>query len=370
MATTVGASGDGPDGTPEPAPIGSTASASTAVDAARPRRAAGGSRADARRWAVLRRAFRHEISRLHDRRRIAAMTLLIITFGCLAAGIVARGEPAGADARAYWAAVRIWLSGGDPYRPTGPFLPYVYAPWMLPAFAPWALMPWDVAWYVWRGGTILGLLWTIHWAYRQRPLTTAILVALLAFPFGANLDTGNINLLLTLLLWAAQFSGPVVAGAIWAIASWMKWVPIVFLVVLRPRARLWGLAFLTGSVLLSLATLPETVAQLEALVGFGRRPIRLDYIVFLWALVPVLWKRRDPFAWFRPSWWRQRLAAIRGERRSRTRQVRGWLGLPHGSPRDRRPDQVDRAASRPPAGDGDAARNVAEPVPGRGLRRS
>ena len=219
------------------------------------------------------------------------MALLIVTFGCLAAGLVARGEPAGADARAYWAAVRIWLGGGDPYRPTGPFLPYVYAPWMLPLFAPWALMPWDVAWYVWRGGTILLLLWTIHWAYSRRPLATAITVALLGFPFGANLDTGNINLLLTLLLWGAQFSGPRTAGALWAIAAWMKWVPVVFLVVLSPRARLWGLLFLAVSVLLSLATLPGTISQLEALVSFGRRPIRLDYIVFLWALVPVLWRR-------------------------------------------------------------------------------
>jgi glycosyl transferase family 87 len=303
-----------------------------------------------RRWAVLRRALRHEVSRLRDRRRILAMTLLIITFGCLAAGIIARGEPAGADARAYWAAVRIWLGGGDPYRPTGPFLPYVYAPWMLPAFAPWALLPWDVAWYVWRGGTILALLWTIHWAYRQRPLETAVLVALLGFPFGANLDTGNINLLLTLLLWAAQFTRPILAGFFWAIASWMKWVPVVFLIVLRPRARLWGLAFLGLSVLLSLATLPQTIAQLEALVGFGRRPVRLDYIVFLWALVPVLWRRPDPFAWLRLSWWRTLIATIRAERRSRTRRIRGWLGLPHGSPRDRR-DSVEQ----PPAGEPEVA---------------
>ena len=231
------------------------------------------------------------------------MALLIITFGCLAAGIIARGEPAGADARAYWAAVRIWLGGGDPYHPTGPFLPYVYAPWMLPFFAPWALMPWDIAWYVWRGGTILGLLWTIHWAYRQRPLETAILVALLGFPIGANLDTGNINLPLTLILWAAQFSGPILAGALWAIASWMKWVPVVFLIVLSPRARLWGVLFLGVSVLLSLATLPGTILQLEALVSFGRRPVRLDYIVFLWALVPVLWRQPEPFGWLRPRWW-------------------------------------------------------------------
>jgi hypothetical protein len=289
-----------------------------------------------RRAAVFRRALRHEVNRLHDRRRILAMTLLIITFGLLAAGIVARGEPAGADARAYWAAVRIWLGGGDPYRPTGPFLPYVYAPWMLPLFAPWALLPWDVAWFVWRGGTILGLLWSIHWAYSRRPLTTAVTVMVLGFPFGANLDTGNINLPLALLLFGAQFTGPLIAGAIWAMATWLKWVPVFFLVVLKPRARLWGLLFLGISVLLSLATLPETVAQLEALVGFGRRPIRLDYIVFLWALVPVLWRRPDPFAWLRPSWYRAKIAELRAERRSRTRVARGWVGLPYGSPGDRR----------------------------------
>jgi hypothetical protein len=119
-------------------------------------------------------------------------------------------------------------------------------------------------------------------------------------------------------------------------ATWMKWVPVVFVLVMKPRARLWGLLFLAVSILLSLATLPETIAQLEALVGFGRRPIRLDYLVFLWALVPILWRRTDPFAWLRPAWWHGRWAALRGERRSRTRQVRGWVGIPYGSPGDRR----------------------------------
>src|SRR5436309_1277389 len=119
-------------------------------------------------------AERREVSRLHDRRRLLAMALLILVGGVIGAGMIARGEPAGADARAYWAAVRIWLNGGDPYHPTGPFMPCVYAPWMLPLFAPWALLPWDVAWFIWRGGTILGLLWTIEWAYRRRPLETAV----------------------------------------------------------------------------------------------------------------------------------------------------------------------------------------------------
>jgi hypothetical protein len=258
------------------------------------------------------------------------MGLLIITFGFIAAGIVGRGEPAGADARAYWAGVRIWLNGGDPYHPTGPFLPYVYSPWMLPLFAPWALLPWDVAWFVWRGGTIVALLWTIEWAYRRRPLETAVIVALLGFPIGANLDTGNINLLLTLMLWATRFSGPVLAGFMWSIATWMKWAPALLFPILAPRARLWGLLFLATSVILSLATLPLTVAQLQAIVGFGARPLRLDYLVFLWALVPVLWARERPFDWLRPRTWRAAAARIRlrpsGPPDVR-RRLRDYLGL-------------------------------------------
>ncbi len=135
-----------------------------------------------RRAGVFRRALRREASRLRDPRRIAAILLLSLTFAVVLSGLIARGEAGGADARAYWAGVRIWLNGGDPYHPTGPFLPYVYAPWMLPLFAPWALLPWDVAWFVWRVGTIVLLLWTIHWAYRRRPLTTAVIVAILGVP--------------------------------------------------------------------------------------------------------------------------------------------------------------------------------------------
>jgi hypothetical protein len=243
-----------------------------------------------RRAGVYRRAIRREASRLHDHRRVIAIILLSLTFSLLAAGMIGRGEAAGADARAYWAGVRIWLNGGDPYHPTGPFLPYVYAPWMLPLFAPWALLPWDVAWVVWRGGTILLLLWTVHWAYQRRPLMTAVIVALLAFPVGANLDTGNINLLLTLMLWAAQFTGPRLAGLLWALATWMKWVPLFFWVVLAPRARVLGLVWLCLAVLLSIALLPLTIQQFQALFGFGARPIRLDYLVYLWAFVPWLYR--------------------------------------------------------------------------------
>ncbi|MFL5681502.1 MAG: glycosyltransferase family 87 protein [Chloroflexota bacterium] len=278
-----------------------------------------------RRAGVFRRALRREVSRLNDRRRILAMAILIVTFGIVTAGMIGRGDAAGADARAYWAGVRIWLNGGDPYHPTGPFLPYVYAPWMLPLFAPWALLPWDVAWFVWRGATILLLLWSIDWAYRRRPLETAIVVALLAFPIGANLDTGNITLLLAIGLFGAQFVRPRMAGFLWGLATWMKWVPAPLWLVLRPRARLWGLVWLAASALLSIATLPLTIVQMEALFGFERPAVRLDYLVLLWALVPWLWRQEEPFGWLRPAWWGRAVSSVVARAR---RFVDGWRGDP------------------------------------------
>jgi hypothetical protein len=262
-----------------------------------------------RRAGVFRRALRREASRLRDPQRIASIILLSVTFSIILAGLLARGDAAGADARAYWAGVRLWANGANPYEPTGPFLPYVYAPWMLPLFAPWALLPWDVAWFAWRVGTLFALLWTFHWAYARRPLTTTLLVIVLGFPLAANLDTGNINLVLTLMLWAAQFAGPRLGGLLWALATWMKWVPALLWPLLAPRARLWGLGWLAVSVALSLITLPLTIIQLQTLFGFGARPVRLDFLVFLWATIPWLYRRPEPFSWLWPSAWRASASA-------------------------------------------------------------
>jgi glycosyl transferase family 87 len=272
----------------------STAGAQPAIPTSRPARRAG----------VIRRALRREATRIQEPRRLAAMLILAVIFALAIAGMAARGDNAGSDAQAYWAAVRIWLEGGDPYHPLGPFLPYVYAPWMLPLFVPWAVLPWDVAWFVWRGGTILLLLWSIRWAYARRPLPTAILVALLSFPIAANLDTGNINLLLALALFGAQFTGGRVGGLIWGLATWMKWVPAILWFILPARARGWGLVFLAIFGVLSLALLPLTIVQLQTLFGFGARPARADYLVFIWSAVPWWWRLEDPFAFLRPSAWR------------------------------------------------------------------
>jgi Glycosyltransferase family 87 len=293
-----------------------------------------------RRGGVIRRALRRQVSHLRERRRLVAILLLALAGGIGLAGMFARGELAGVDARAYWAAVRIWLNGGDPYHPASPFMPYVYAPWLLPVFAPWALLPWDVAWFVWRGGTIVLLLWTVAWAYRRHPLATAVTALLLAFPAFANLDTGNINLVLVLVLWGARFTGPRTGGILWALAVAMKWIPIVFLPILAPKARLHGVVFLAVAALLTLATFPLTLVQLSVLFGLPR-PARLDYLVFLWALVPSLWLKPDP-AWFlRPATWRAWAARL-------VTTFRAWRGRPRGhvDPAPGRPSHRLRAAAR------------------------
>jgi hypothetical protein len=86
--------------------------------------------------------------------------------------------------------------------------------------------------------------------------------------------------------------------------------------------------FLAASALLSLATLPLTILQLQALFGFGARPLRLDYLVFLWALVPYLWRKPEPFDFLHVAWWRSKLAGLRLPPRADVpRRVREYFGL-------------------------------------------
>jgi len=255
-----------------------------------------------RRAGVFRRALRREVNRMRDLRRLTMVLMLGFVAGFTLAGLIARGDAAGADALAYWHAGRLWLGGGDPYHVTGLYMPYVYAPWMLPLFVPWALLPWDVAWFVWRGATVAGMLWTIHWAYKRRPMTTAVLLLLLMFPLAANLDTGNINLPLVLFLFGAQFSRPMLAGLLWMLAATAKWVPGPFWLFLSPRGRLWGLGWFVLALVLTALTLPETLVQLQVLFGF-QRPLRVDYLIFVWALVPWAWGHPEAFRWLMPATW-------------------------------------------------------------------
>ena len=236
---------------------------------------------------------------LRDRRRLLAILLTSIAGTAIVVFVIARGELAGADARAYWGGVRVWLAGGDPMLPPQPYLPYVYAPWSVPLFLPWALLPWDVAWIVWRGLNVLLLVWTAGWAYQRQPLPTAILLCILAAPIAATLDTGNLTLFCALGVWAAQFTGPRLGGLLWALATVLKWFPAPLWLILPSRTRFWGLVWIGIAGILTLATWPQTLTQVETAVGFPR-PFRLDYLLLLWAAVPWIWARPrllDPSQW-------------------------------------------------------------------------
>jgi hypothetical protein len=141
--------------------------------------------------------------------------------------------------------------------------------------------------------------WSFTWAYRRRPLATAILVAVLALPLAATLDTGNVTLFLALAAWAAQFTGPLVGGALWALATGMKWFPAILIGMLQPRARFWGVVFLAVAGILTLVMWQQTLVQLDIVLNFPR-PLRVDYLLILWAFVPWVW--RHP----RPLWWLDR----------------------------------------------------------------
>jgi hypothetical protein len=260
---------------------------------------------------------RPSLAFLREPRRLLAIALIALFGGAVLTFLLVRGELAGADALAYWAGVRTWVGGGDPLHPEGPFLPYVYAPWTLPLFLPWAALPWSVAWFVWRGVNVLLLLWTASWAYSRHPLATAAVLAILAAPIAATLDTGNITLLLALAIWAAQFVGPRVGGILWALAVTLKWFPALLVFLLPPRARLWGAIGLGVALLLALATFPQTVLQIDLAINFPR-PLRIDYLLLGWAAVPWLWRHPHPL------WWLNRHDVPRLARMWRERASRAW----------------------------------------------
>ncbi len=236
--------------------------------------------------------------RLREPRRLLAIGVIGLAGGVILAFLWARGELAGSDAYAYWTAVQRWLAGQDIYQvipglnvpPSEGALPYAYAPWSLYVFLPWALLPWDLAWIVWRAALILLFGASVLWAYDRRPLTTAALIVVLAPSIAANLDTGNINVFIALATWVGFWAVPVIGGLVWALGTGMKFVPVILLPFIRREAWLPGICVLAVLAILTLATWPDTVRQLEIVLNYPR-PIRIDYMLLAWGVVPWL------FAW-------------------------------------------------------------------------
>lgn len=260
--------------------------------------------------------------RLRTPRVLAAILLIGLTGGIVLAFIVRRGELAGADALVYWSTVHNWLGGGELYAPPPGTMPYAYAPWTVYLFLPWALLPWDVAWFGWRAAEIVLFALSVGWAYNRRPLATALLLAVLGTSLAANLDTGNVAVLVVLGIWLAWWVGPRLGGGLWALGTALKWLPLLLIFFIPPRARPWGLAFLGVAAVLTLATWPATLLQIEIVWSFPR-PIRIDYMLLAWAVVPWLWSQPWPPAWLSPTELRRRWR----ERPPARQALRSWLGF-------------------------------------------
>lgn len=245
----------------------------------------------------------------HDPKRLLAILILVVCGAAIAVWVLVRGDLVGADARAYWGGVRLWLGGGDPLDPPPPYLPYVYWPWSLPIFVPWAALPWETAWFVYRVFNVLLFAWSAAWAYRQRPLPTAVLVLIVTPALAATLDTGNITFLCAMGIWAAHFVAPRLGGFMWALAAALKWFPALLWLILPPRTRLWGIAWAALFGVLTLAVWPSAIRQLDLVINFPR-PLRIDYILLIWAAVPWIWSHPR---WFEVRSWPQQLTATRND---------------------------------------------------------
>jgi hypothetical protein len=222
------------------------------------------------------------------------MAILVVCGAAVAVWVLARGDLVGDDARAYWGGVRLWLAAAT-RSITSPYLPYVY--WSGPApFAPWAALPWETAWFVYRVFNVILLGWSVAWAYRQHPLATALLFLLITPALAATLDTGNVTFLCAMGIWAAHFVGPRLGGFLWALAAALKWFPALLFLILPPRTRLWGIGWAALFGILTLATWPQAVRQLDLVIGFPR-PLRIDYLLLVWAAVPWIWAHPSWFEW-------------------------------------------------------------------------
>jgi hypothetical protein len=123
-------------------------------------------------------------------------------------------------------------------------------------------------------------------------------------------------------IWAAHFVGPRLGGFMWALAAALKWFPLVLLLILPPRTRLWGTAWMVLFGILTLAVWPEVQRQLELVINFPR-PLRIDYVLLIWAAVPWLWAHPRWFEW--RSWSEQ----AREIREIVSAAVTSWWRSPH-----------------------------------------
>ena len=189
----------------------------------------------------------------------------------------------------------------------------------------------------------------------------AAAVLVLAFPIGANLDTGNVTMLLALGLWAAQFLEARLAGLIWALATWMKWFPAPFWLLLAPRARTWGLLWLALAGVLSVS---DPAAHDHPAPG----PVRIRAARRRGSTTSSCCGPRSPGCGATRRPWRGSTRATGRPRRPGLRAAwRGWRRRWSGDPRAARPERQARdpgrsSASRTGRPGGGQARTAVAPA--------
>lgn len=183
--------------------------------------------------------------------------------------------PTGVDLEIPLRAAAHWSVGAPVYPPSamqvasGPDLPYLYPPFLLPLLSPIASLPRDVVLDVWLGLCVLTAVWTCR---RLGIPWIAVPCLLIWPPFGEGLVVGNVQILL-FAAFVAVFYKPgdgapeqrelrpgedLPNGILAALVGALKVVqvlPLLYLARRRFRAAFLGVAVLGVAVL---ATLPLT----------------------------------------------------------------------------------------------------------------
>lgn len=196
--------------------------------------------------------------------------------------------PFGIDLEIPLLAAGHWSSGIPAYPPSamqvqsGPNLPYLYPPFLLPLLAPVASLPLDPVLDAWFAVCVLAAVWTC----RRLGITWLAIPCLLIWPpFGEGLQVGNVQVLLfaafvavfyeardgrarqRLLRPGGDLWNGILAVSVGALKV-TQGLPFLYLVRRRLRAAVLGVAVVGG---IALATLPLTglsiygdwLAQLE-----------------------------------------------------------------------------------------------------------
>jgi len=209
--------------------------------------------------------------------RTVTLALAVLVGGLALAGIPAlrAAFPAGIDLEIPLRAASHWSAGASAYPPSamqvqsGPDLPYLYPPFLLPFLSLMVSLPRDLVIDVW----LVICLFAAVWACRRIGIPWIAIPCLLAWPpFGEGLLVGNVQILLFAAfvavfcepgMWALeqrslQPSRDLQNGVLAALVGALKFtqaLPVLYLARRRFRAALLGVAVLAGVLI---ATLPLT----------------------------------------------------------------------------------------------------------------